>query len=282
MHSLHSLQQMKFSFELKGGTSLSKGFGIIDRFSEDIDIRIEPPAEQNVSVNPKQQRPRHVKSRREFYDWLAGEIMIDGINSVERDFDFDDKKHYRNGGIRLHYDRHTDILLGVRPDVLFEVGFAKVVPNSPRTISSWVYDYAVKRGIGAKDNRVVDVACYHPGYTFVEKPQAISAKFRRQQEENSDPVKFVRHYYDVYRLLSNPEVRNFIGTEDYTAYKAECFRAGDSLLLAENEAFLMEDSKIRENYTRTFDRLENLFYRQRPFFEQIMDTIRKAAKTESI
>jgi predicted nucleotidyltransferase component of viral defense system len=31
------------TFELKGGTSLSMGFQIIDRFSEDIDIRIEPP-----------------------------------------------------------------------------------------------------------------------------------------------------------------------------------------------------------------------------------------------
>ena len=48
MHCLYSLQQIKFSFEFKGGTSLSKGYSIIDRFSEDIDIRIEPPAEQNV------------------------------------------------------------------------------------------------------------------------------------------------------------------------------------------------------------------------------------------
>jgi predicted nucleotidyltransferase component of viral defense system len=31
------------NFELKGGTSLSKGFGLIHRFSEDIDIRIDPP-----------------------------------------------------------------------------------------------------------------------------------------------------------------------------------------------------------------------------------------------
>ena len=56
MHSLYSLRKMEFSFDLKGGISLSKGFNIIDRFSEDIDIRIEPPVEQNVSVNPKQQR----------------------------------------------------------------------------------------------------------------------------------------------------------------------------------------------------------------------------------
>lgn len=42
MHALWGLQQQGFDFELKGGTSLSKGFKIIDRFSEDIDIKIMP------------------------------------------------------------------------------------------------------------------------------------------------------------------------------------------------------------------------------------------------
>ena len=40
MHCLFGLQQTGFTFELKGGTSLSKGYGIIDRFSENIDIRL--------------------------------------------------------------------------------------------------------------------------------------------------------------------------------------------------------------------------------------------------
>lgn len=43
MHCLYGLTKQGYLFELKGGTSLSKGFGIIHRFSEDIDIRIEPP-----------------------------------------------------------------------------------------------------------------------------------------------------------------------------------------------------------------------------------------------
>jgi predicted nucleotidyltransferase component of viral defense system len=34
MHSLYGLQKQGFKFALKGGTSLSKGHGIIDRFSE--------------------------------------------------------------------------------------------------------------------------------------------------------------------------------------------------------------------------------------------------------
>jgi predicted nucleotidyltransferase component of viral defense system len=41
MHAVFGLKQLGFAFELKGGTSLSKGFGVIHRFSEDIDIRIE-------------------------------------------------------------------------------------------------------------------------------------------------------------------------------------------------------------------------------------------------
>src|SRR5262249_48365187 len=40
MHSLYGLQKQGFKFALKGGTSLSKGHQIIDRFSEDIDILI--------------------------------------------------------------------------------------------------------------------------------------------------------------------------------------------------------------------------------------------------
>ncbi len=40
MHCLWGLQQQGFQFALKGGTSLSKGFNIIERFSEDIDIQM--------------------------------------------------------------------------------------------------------------------------------------------------------------------------------------------------------------------------------------------------
>ena len=37
MQSLYGLQQMGLTFELKGGTSLSKGYCFINRFSADID-----------------------------------------------------------------------------------------------------------------------------------------------------------------------------------------------------------------------------------------------------
>ena len=58
MHCLHGLQQLKLTFELKGGTSLSKGFQIINRFSEDIDIRIEPPPGHDVKTGRPAMRNR--------------------------------------------------------------------------------------------------------------------------------------------------------------------------------------------------------------------------------
>jgi predicted nucleotidyltransferase component of viral defense system len=57
MHVLYGLRKQGFDFELKGGTSLSKGYKIIDRFSEDIDIRIKPPPELNVEENPNKNKP---------------------------------------------------------------------------------------------------------------------------------------------------------------------------------------------------------------------------------
>src|SRR6266404_8271609 len=63
MHGLYGLQQLGLTFELKGGTSLSKGFQIINRFSEDIDIRVEPPSGRDVKTGPNQTKPAQVKSR---------------------------------------------------------------------------------------------------------------------------------------------------------------------------------------------------------------------------
>jgi hypothetical protein len=66
MHVLYGLAKQEFIYELKGGTSLSKGYRIIDRFSEDIDIRIEPPVELQVMAGKNHQKPAHVESRRRY------------------------------------------------------------------------------------------------------------------------------------------------------------------------------------------------------------------------
>jgi hypothetical protein len=102
MHALYGLQRQGFSFELKGGTSLSKGYRIIERFSEDIDIRIEPPPELEVKCGKNHLKPLHIESRRNFFDWLAKSIQIPGITEVKRDRAFDNND-FTSAGIRLMY-----------------------------------------------------------------------------------------------------------------------------------------------------------------------------------
>jgi predicted nucleotidyltransferase component of viral defense system len=62
MHVLYGLQQQGFDFKLKGGTSLSKGYQLIDRFSEDIDIYIAPPEE--LGLHPKSTKDSHALKRK--------------------------------------------------------------------------------------------------------------------------------------------------------------------------------------------------------------------------
>lgn len=74
MHVLYGLKAQGFEFELKGGTSLSKGYQLIDRFSEDIDIHINPPKKFGINENPKNCKKNNVNKRIEFYQWIAKEI----------------------------------------------------------------------------------------------------------------------------------------------------------------------------------------------------------------
>lgn len=273
MHSLYGLQQLGMKFELKGGTSLSKGFQIINRFSEDIDIRIEPPEDRDVKTGRNQNGPAQVKSRKDFYDWLADTIDIDGIEKVERDAAFDTKDFF-SGGIRLSYKSHVEAMDGLKSGVLLEAGFDDVAPNTPKDISSWLYDYATDK-VQIIDNRAKGVACYDPGYTLVEKLQTVSTKFRQQQASKEFPLNFMRHYYDVYSLLRRPEVQTFIGTEVYNAHKAKRFRRGDNPEIAKNDAFLLSDPAVHKLYAKAFTESAALYYGDKPTFEQILAEIGK-------
>jgi hypothetical protein len=276
MHCLYGLGAQDFRFELKGGTSLSKGFGIIQRFSEDIDIRIDPACVPfEVFTAPNQTRKaRHIESRRQFYDWLAESIHIQGVVDVVRDHAFDDEK-YRSGGIRLRYDSAINHPAELKEGILLEVGFDDTRPNMRRTISSWAFDRSVEAKVATADNRAIDVPCYHPGYTFVEKLQTVSTKFRQQQNNRELPPNFLRHYYDISQLLDHPDVVEFIGTPEYHARKEQRFRRDDNLIIAENEAFLLSDAATREQYTLAFQATAPLYFGGQPPFDTILAKIKK-------
>ncbi|MCK5491589.1 MAG: nucleotidyl transferase AbiEii/AbiGii toxin family protein [Candidatus Omnitrophica bacterium] len=273
MHVLYGLQKGGFDFELKGGTSLSKGYGIIHRFSEDIDICIEPPVDMDVKTGKNHMKTAHCESRKRYYDWLAENIKINGIEKIIHDAEFDNETYF-SGGIRLFYQAAFPLVEGLREGVLLEAGFDDVTPNSLLTVSSWALDFAQKNNMDVVDNKAYDVKCYHPGFTFVEKLQTIATKFRQQQETGKMPANFIRHYYDVACLLDNGTVQEFIGTEKYKKHKIDRFpRKEKELPLSKQEAFQLNDPEIRDQFEKEYNKTAALYYQGQISLDDILKKI---------
>ena len=201
---------------------------------------------------------------------------MNGIIAVNRDEAFDDLRQYRSGGIRLHYKSMAEAIEGVKEGILLEVGFDTVTPNTPLTISSWAYEKAIQQKVDIIDNRAVDIACYHIGYTFVEKLQTIATKFRQEQEDKEERQNLMRQYYDVYSLLRDDKVKTFIGTEEYQIHKVNRFPSKDyEIRIADNEAFLLKNPELRERFIERYKKTAKLYYKGQPDFNELLAEIGK-------
>ncbi len=68
------------AFVFKGGTSLSKGWGLIERFSEDIDLAIDPQYLGFKNIETKSQRTKLRKDSKKFID---GSFALDVENRIK-------------------------------------------------------------------------------------------------------------------------------------------------------------------------------------------------------
>jgi hypothetical protein len=177
----------------------------------------------------------------------------------------------------LFYKSFTTPVPGIKEGILLEVGFDTVSPNQPVTITSWAFDKAsTTPTIQITDNRAFQVTCYNPEYTFVEKLQTIATKYRKEQEGASTSANFMRQYYDVYCLLDDERVQQFIGTPGYQEHKQKRFPAADNNIpIAENQAFLLDSPAVRADYQKRYQGTANLDYQGQPSFDVILARIRQ-------
>lgn len=277
MHSLYGLSQQKFDFYLKGGTSLSKAFGAIDRFSEDLDVMIVPPSGLKVMCGKNHDKEIHRQSRKDFFDWLLKNISIAGVTQVYYDEFLNPDGKYRNADIRLKYPMVDTTPTKLKDGILLEVGFDQVDPFTEKDISSWAYDFAKEAGLAVIDNRALAVRCYNPEFTFVEKLSAISKKFRQYSETKVMDKNFMRHYYDIFMLLKRSDVQDFLGTDKYLAHKKSRFSPKDEFDLTKNQAFIMSEKEVFDFFAKKHSENASLHYdRAFPMFEEIMKEIGKS------
>ncbi len=101
-------------------------------------------------------------------------------------------------------------------------------PPEPRRHNLLVgVQFADARKLQYADNRALDIPCYSPEYTFMEKVQAVVRKYGQFKGTRKVPTNFPRHYYDIHQLLDVEAVQKFIGTPEYLEHKKKRFKSLD-------------------------------------------------------
>ena len=218
----------------KGGTSLSKVYGIIDRFSEDVDVTLDYRA-FNDRFDPFAEGAGRTRIR------LFGERLRDRVANYIHDV----VAPALGAADALAADGRHDIRIGddgetvrfaypsavedphdyVRSEVLLEFGGRNVIePNEQHVITP---DMAtLTRGL---DYPAAAVTVLSPARTFWEKATLVHVECHRRRL-GDHPERLSRHWFDLTRLAAHDVGRAALADrellEDVVRHKKVFFHAG--------------------------------------------------------
>lgn len=199
----------------KGGTSLSKAYGLINRFSEDIDVTVfrddleqAATAEELEALSGKKRRARLDAIRDACRAFVTGPLReslagllaeaTGGAGRVEID-----QADSEGQTLLLWYPEVEPRDDGyVRPAVRIESGAKSALdPNRPVLIKPYIADETPDL-----DLSVPNVTTIEPGRTFWDKV-VIAHGLRRWYERRGvlrqEGQRISRHYYDLHQLLAS-------------------------------------------------------------------------------
>lgn len=212
-------------FVLKGGTSLSKGWGLLQRLSEDIDLLLRDEACAGKAA-------RHTRLKR-----CAETIEhTEGFKSPETR----ESETGVHRAVAFCYSSVATDLSGLSRTVLLEAGYrGNATQPVTRSIQSMLTEFSAANGHEnlAADLSPFDIEAQSLQRTFVEKLFAADAAYRRNFAADGK----ARHYYDLSELCKVQEIKIFAGTNDYGRCVAEvrefCRQTFPEQELPESESF---------------------------------------------
>ena len=197
--------QYRDYFEFKGGTSLSKGYGVINRFSEDVDIVVNASVFIDIDIKDvlklpsKTQKQKKVEQLNElalsFYkDKLIPVMQSDIESEINKDITVSISEEEL--AIYVTYPcTYKDTY--INSSVKLEIGpLAAWTPNEERKISSFIQE--IYPDLCAKPDFPVLITL--PKRTFWEK--AIILHQEANRKDGNLPRRYSRHYYDLYRMYA--------------------------------------------------------------------------------
>ena len=190
----------------KGGTSLSKAWNLIDRFSEDIDLALDrkflgfdkPDAEMTGSQVKKLRRDS-CKYISETYLLLLQKTFQDaGFNEVKLQLSEIKSPDEDPVKIEVSYPAVTEKSEYLPPRVLIEIGSrSEKEPFSEKQFSSFVGEHFTGRNFADSN---ITIPTVNPERTFLEKIFLLHEEFQ-QPTEKVKVDRQSRHLYDLEKLM---------------------------------------------------------------------------------
>ena len=257
-HSLWSLNRTGLAIFFKGGTSLSKGFGLIQRFSEDVDLTIDRGDRTDLpELGSLRTNTAGATSKRQaFFEALTPTIQIPGATETVLIPPADAR--WISVEYRVHYPKLFELPDGVRPFVRLEPGLRSWKPPVVRRkLSSFVHDHLLDIGLDGRyvDNRAGDITCVHPFVTLMDKIDSIVKRYER---DDFAPEEFVRHYEDVGHLLANVSRFPALSDEIRAEVVEHCLR--NRKVRPDDGAFTLTDPDRRFRLLAAYHDIEPMFW----------------------
>ncbi len=263
---------------LKGGTSLSKGWLLLERVSEDIDLFLDPmmfPAPHGKRVIGAKTIDGHFRKLRDaiaahpaFRHERVG--VLGGFGRVDR---FHYNPLFSAGPVR------------VTPSVLVEAGIQSGrEPKEPRPINSLLAEYLRRQGQSAvaDDTAPFEMQVLHFRRTFVEKMFALHGKVTRLVQRGEPLGTNARHYADLFVLGEQEAVRAMLAKPEYDEIRRDydeksrrffpkSYLPPDDMRFNNSPAFF-PDPKLREALRKSYDEdVSGLFFkRDFPSFDAVL------------
>lgn len=275
-------------FAFKGGTSLSKGWGIIDRFSEDIDIALNSEA-FGMPYKDKPSKTFVEQLRREGCLFTSNEIADElrtqfeklqipvelfsvEVEAVSKDMpDTDPQTIYVN--YQSLFEPNT--YLPDRVKIEFSVRSHKE-PNKRRSMQTLLSNYFPNDIYGEES---FEVTAIQPSRTFIEKILLLHEEYNREDESKMRTYRMSRHYYDLYRI--NREYSSTLSDiafiEDIIEHRKlySRLRHFDYSTLCIGQISIIPAERILTKLKSDYDEMaKEMMYGDVPTFVEVVDVVR--------
>jgi len=280
----------------KGGTSLSKVFGIIDRFSEDIDLCLIP---EFVGAGPARFDALTSRGKRDAavleMQHLCGEKAQQVVRPLlEQGIAETLGQPPAGGWLRYELDAVAKSpILYFRYPLTQQIGFGYVAREVKLELGTLTDQqptgrYPVRPLIAdAYPALFEDWSCMVTALelqrTFWEKATILHSEFHRP-EGQATPDRYARHYFDMVKLLGHPRAGDFLADkaqcERVVDWKSRVFaRAWARYDLARHGSFRLVPAQARQGaLAEDYATMRPMFMSEPPPFAELMEQLVAAEK----